>query len=98
MIARLDLRADALGWLLEPGDPSVRLHALTDILHLPTDSRQVVSTRKMVASYAPVRSMLSAQTREGYWPPESTCYSPKFTATVWPLILLGEMGLPPDPR
>ena len=92
------MRADALGWLLEPGDPSIRLHALRDVLHLPRDNGKALATKERVESYAPVRKILNAQTREGYWPPESTCYSPKFTATVWPLILLGEMGLPPDPR
>ncbi len=92
------MRADALGWLLEPRDPAVRLHALSDILHLPSDDRRVISTKTMVGLYGPVRRILRAQTREGYWPPENTCYTPKFTATVWPLILLGEMGMPPDPR
>jgi hypothetical protein len=92
------LRADALGWLLEPRDPPVRLHALTDVLHLPSDSREAVSTRKRVLSYGPVRRILRAQTSEGYWPPQNTCYLPKYTATVWPLILLGEMGVPPEPR
>ncbi len=92
------MRTEALGWLLEPVDPAVRFQTLTDILHLPPDDRRVVSSRKMVESYAPVRNILRAQTREGYWPPENTCYMPKFTAAVWPLILLGEMGLAPGPR
>ncbi len=92
------MNAEALGWLLEPRDPPVRLHTLTDILHYPPDSREVVSTRKKILSYQPVRRILRAQTREGYWPPENTCYRPKYTATVWPLILLGEMGMPAEPR
>ncbi len=92
------MKADALGWLLEPRDPPVRLHALTDILHHPPDNGEVVSTRKMVPSYGPVRKVLRAQTNGGYWPPENTCYRPKYTATVWPLILLGEMGVPAEPR
>ncbi len=92
------MRADALGWLLEPRDPPVRLHALTDVLNFPSDDRKVMSTKNMVQSSVQVRRILRAQTREGYWPPENTCYLPKFTATVWPLILLGEMGLPPEPR
>lgn len=78
----MDLKADALRWLLEPRDLSVRLHALTDILRLPSDNSKVMSARKMVESYAPVRQVLRAQTTEGYWPPENTCYTPKSTATV----------------
>ncbi len=92
------MRADALGWLLEPRDPPVRLHALTDILHFPSDSKESVSMRKVLLSYEPVKRILKAQTDEGYWPPENTCYKPKFTATVWPLILLGEMGVPSEAR
>lgn len=38
--------------------------------------------------------MQKAQGGRGYWPPERTCYEPKFTSTVWPLIMLGEMRVP----
>ncbi len=92
------MKADALGWLLEQRDPPVRLHTLTDILQHPRDSSEVVSTRKRISSYRPVRWIFRAQTSKGYWPPETTCYRPKYTATVWPLILLGEMGVPAEPR
>ena len=91
------MKADALGWLLEPRDPPLRLHTLTDILQHPPDSREVAFARKMILSYQPVRRIFRAQTNKGYWPPENTCYRPKYTATVWPLILLGEMGVPPEP-
>lgn len=92
------MKAEALDWLLEPRDPPVRLHALTDILEHPPDGREVVSTRKRVPSYQPVRRIFGAQTSKGYWPPENTCYRPKYTATVWPLILLGEIGVHAEPR
>lgn len=51
----------------------------------------------MTLSYRPVRKVLRAQTANGYWPPDDTCYTPKWTATVWPLMLLGEMGVPAEP-
>ena len=92
------MKAGALGWLLEPRAPPVRLHALTDVLYHPSDNGEVVSTRKIVSSYGPVRKILRAQTSGGYWPPENTCYRPKYTATAWPLILLGEVGVPAEPR
>ena len=92
------MKPEALDWLLEPRDPPVRLHTLTDILQHPSDSKEIVSTRKKIPSYKPVKKLLSAQTSEGYWPPENTCYRPKFTATVWPLTLLGEMGVPQQPQ
>lgn len=93
----IPLKADALEWLLEPRDPPIRLHTLTDILYYPPESEEVVSARKTTLSYRPVRKIMRAQTGDGYWPPENTCYTPKWTATVWPLMLLGEMGVPSEP-
>jgi hypothetical protein len=41
---------------------------------------------------------MKKQTKEGFWAPKDTCYRPKWTAAVWPLMLLGELAVPPDDR
>jgi hypothetical protein len=91
------VRAEALKWLLEPADPPIRMLALTDVLGEPQDGEDVTAAREETRSYRLVLSLKRAQGGKGYWPPDETCYNPKFTSTVWPLILLGEMGVPRTP-
>ncbi len=85
-----------LDWLLEREDPPIRLFALHDILGRSPKSKEVLEAREQIRKYPPVRKVLSARTKDGYWPPRETFYSPKWTSTVWPLMLLGEMGFTPD--
>jgi len=40
-----------------------------------------------------VAEYLNEQHSEGYWASGEDVYWPKWTATVWPLILLGEIGV-----
>ncbi len=70
---------------------------LTDILHKPQDNEEVRTARENTLSYRTVAKLQRAQGGRGYWPPDDTCYTPKFTATVWQLELLGEMGVPLTP-
>src|SRR6266851_1281532 len=90
------MKPTGLDWLLEREDPPIRLFALTDILGRSPKSREVLETREQIRKYSPVRKVLAARTKEGYWPPKETCYAPKWTSTVWPLMLLGEMEFTPD--
>ncbi len=91
------MKDPTLEWLLEPRDPSVRFHALVDLLGRSSRDEDVVATRKRIRNYGTVRKTLAGQTREGYWRPKETCYRPKWTSAVWPLVLLGEMGAEVDP-
>ncbi len=90
------MKQPGLDWLLERNEPPIRFHALHDILGRPLNDKEVREARGKIKDYSPVRKMLRARNQEGSWPPEETFYHPKWTSTVWPLILLGEMGLPPD--
>ena len=91
------MKVEALPWLLDPSDPPVRTFALTDIMGKPPDNEEVRIAREGTLSYRPVARMKRAQGGRGYWLPDDNCYNPKFTATAWPLILLGEMGVPRTP-
>src|SRR5438552_2213868 len=90
------MKPPGLDWLLEREDPPIRLFALRDILGLSPKSKEVLEAREQIRKYSPVRKVLSARTKDGYWLPKETCYTPKWTSTVWPLMLLGEMGFTPD--
>src|SRR5712664_2618351 len=90
------MKPPGLDWLLEREDPPIRLFALQDILGRSPKSKEVLETREQIRKYSPVRKVLGARTKDGYWLPKETCYTPKWTSTVWPLMLLGEMGFTPD--
>ncbi|MDG6902425.1 MAG: hypothetical protein JRM80_10780 [Nitrososphaerota archaeon] len=91
------MKAQALQWLLEPSNPAVRYLTLTDIMRKSPGAREAKAARKDVMSYPPVADLKSSQGKRGYWLPEDESYNPKFTATIWQLMLLGEMGVPPLP-
>ncbi len=92
------MKEPSIEWLLEPRDPSIRLQALIDLLDRPTSDKDVVATRGRIRNYGPVKRIMEAQTRSGYWAPKETCYRPKWTSAVWSLVLLGEMGVSPNPE
>lgn len=88
------MKAQALDWLLERSNPAVRMLTLTDILRRPLRDADVAASRQEVLKWRPVVALERAQGDRGYWPPEKTSYTPKFTSTVWQLMLLGELGVP----
>ena len=90
------MKTPGLDWLLEREDPPIRYFALRDLLGRPANNKDVLEARARIKQYSPVRKVLRARTKDGYWLPKETCYTPKWTSTVWPLMLLGEMGLAPD--
>ena len=91
------MKAEALKWLLEPSDPPLRALTLSEILGKRTDDPEVEEARKSSLSCKPVLTLKRRQGSRGYWPPDDTCYNPKFTSTVWQLMLLGEMWVPRTP-
>ncbi len=91
------MKEPTVDWLLESKDPSVRFHTLTDVLGRKSNDSQVRQALKRISGHETVRKILGAQTPEGYWPPKETCYTPKWTSAVWPLMLLGELGVPVNP-
>jgi len=79
---------------LDRTNPAVRYWTLRDILGEPNDGDEVVRAREQIASWTPVAEYLKEQHSDGYWGDREDVYWPKWTATVWPLILLGEIGVP----
>ncbi len=86
------LDAGVLGWLLEPGNPSVRFWALQDLLGLGRTHPDVEATQDAVMESAPVRTILSAQQPEGHWEKPDDMYNPKYTASTHSLLILAELG------
>ena len=90
------LRNDSLAWLLEPENPGVRYLALRDLLDLPSDDRKLKSARKAAHKEGPIAEVLLQvllhMDEEGYWVKAGPGYDPKYTSTVWSMILLAQLG------
>ncbi|MDO9546493.1 MAG: hypothetical protein Q7J07_07060 [Pelolinea sp.] len=83
-----------IDWLLEEdrGNPSVRYFALVDLFNEdPGSSIAEKALRKLMTS-GPVLEILSKQNTDGYWVEPGSGYSPKYTSTVWSLIMLAQLG------
>lgn len=84
--------ADPLPWLLSSETPAVRAATLQRLVGRRADDPDVVEARAAAMEADPIRSMLQAQSPEGWWIKPGGGYSPKYTATVWELIFLDQLG------
>ena len=88
------LRFDPTRWLLETNDPSILLWYQLDIAHRPEDARAVIDTRERVLYSEPVQAIFAKQNELGYWGDAENLAAPQYTATLWNLALLAELGIP----
>jgi hypothetical protein len=84
-------RKDSVSWLLNSDDPGVRYLALRD-LGLSPDEKKLKSTRKAAHKEGPIAEVLSHMEKEGYWVKPGPGYGPKYSSTVWSMILLAQLG------
>jgi len=93
------LNADPLPWLLEPEDAAVRHMALQFLLDRPAEDAQVIDACNLAMLSEPIASILANQHPDGYWVKPGHGYSPKYTGTVWSIIILDQLGATgADPR
>ncbi len=93
-------RFPALTWLLEPDPPGVRYLALRDLLDRPPDDPELLAARQDAYIRGPIGVILDHMEPEGYWCEPGPGYYPKYSSTVWSLILLAQLGasVRDDPR
>jgi hypothetical protein len=84
---RLDM--DAVDWLLEPNNPSVRYLTLLNILDRRPADHEVKHARREIMLSGVVPKILAKQS-EGRWNTAGRFYVDKYTGTVWQLIILAE--------
>ncbi len=95
------VHGDPLSWLLEPDadNPGVRYFAMRDLLDQALDAPEVVAARADVMASGPVPIILAAQHPDGGWQEHGPGYSPKYTAVVWQVTFLAQLGADgADPR
>lgn len=88
------LRYDPTRWLLETNDPFILLGYQLDIANRPEDARGVIETRERVLYSDAVQGIFAAQNEWGVWGDAASLAQPYYTATVWNLALLAELGIP----
>ncbi len=91
------LKGDALPWLLDPENPSVRYWTLIDLLERPASDPEVQEARTAIAKQPLVKELFALQHPEGYWGEDET---KPYTAqgAVTALALLHMLGVAPDKR
>jgi hypothetical protein len=93
------LGRDPRPWLLNECGPAVRQLALRWLEDRPADDPDVIAARSAAMALAPLAPILDAQDPAGWWVKPGHGYGPKYTGTVWSLIVLEQLGAEPtDPR
>ncbi len=77
-------------WLLEPNDIGVRYLTLRDLAN--ADSRELATAKQQAHRQGPIAVILEKMDKEGYWEEPGAGYYPKYTGTVWSIILLAQLG------
>jgi prenyltransferase/squalene oxidase-like repeat protein len=95
------IAAPLRNWLTKDADPSVRWRAHRELLDHGEDHPEVVRARTEIGREGWVASILANQLAEGQWttPTTTNLYRPKYIATNWQVIVLGDLGATrADPR
>lgn len=79
-----------LDWLLESDDIGVRYLALRDLAG--SDAKELGTAKKLAHTQGPIATVLSKMDKEGFWEQPGAGYYPKYTGTVWSVILLAQLG------
>ncbi len=79
-----------LDWLLEPTDIGVKYLASRDLAG--TGAGELAALKLAAHRQGPIAAVLAKMQPEGYWAQPGHGYYPKYTGTVWSLILLAQLG------
>ena len=80
-------------WLLGKENPSVRYFALRDLLDKGEEDPQVAAAKAAISTSKTVVKIFSKQKLEGYWEESKSPYLPKYKATYWQVMTLGQLGI-----
>jgi len=83
-------RENPMEWLLEPSDIGVKYLAMRDLIE--SGSKELMAARKNAHAEGPIAYVLAKMNQEGYWEKPGAGYYPKYTGTVWSIILLAQLG------
>lgn len=87
------LQKNPVDWLLEPDDIGVRYLALRDLAD--AGAKGLAAAEKQAHDKGQIAQILAKMKNEGYWEEPGAGYYPKYTGTVWSVILLAQLGASP---
>ena len=87
------LKDGLIKWLLEEENPSVRYFTLRDLLDRTENDPDVKWAKSAIPTSKNVAKILSKQKPEGYWGEPTNPYHPKYKATYWQIMILGQLGM-----
>jgi hypothetical protein len=94
---KLDLQA--VDWLLEEDQPSVRFLTLTELLGRTERDYEAKRAKDEITKTGWAKDILDGQLPSGCWLHEKSLFAPKFRTTFWMLLILSDLGLTrKDPR
>jgi hypothetical protein len=87
------VKTSLLDWLLKSEDTGVRYLAMRDLLQ--AGDKEIQAAKKAAHENGPIAAVLAKMQEEGYWEQPGHGYYPKYTGTVWSVILLAQLGASP---
>ncbi len=94
MVKHNKITSGTLDWLLESEDIGVKYLAMRDLLN--TSDKELLGVKKIAHTQGPIAQVMSQMKDSGYWEQPGPGYYPKYTGTVWSVILLAQLGASPD--
>jgi hypothetical protein len=82
-----------LNWLTEENNPGLRYLALRDLCAPQTPQQELHAAAIAAHQSGPIATLLDQMAPEGYWVKPGPGYAPKYTGTVWSVILLASLAL-----
>jgi hypothetical protein len=90
MAREIKIKENQLKCLLEPGDIGVKYLAMRDLVR--SDEKELMAVKRKAHTEGPIARVLEKMDKEGYWVQPGAGYYPKYTGTVWSIILLAQLG------
>jgi hypothetical protein len=90
----MNIEKNPIDWLLEPNDIGVKYLALRDLVD--ADTKELAAAEKQAHDKGQIAQVLAKMEKEGYWEKPGAGYYPKYTGTVWSVILLAQLGASPE--
>ena len=84
------MNGDAVDWLLESDDIGVKYLAMRDLVKASPGA--LAEVKEKAHREGPIARVLANMNPEGYWVQAGAGYYPKYTGTVWSVILLSQLG------
>jgi hypothetical protein len=91
--SKVTVTQEVLNWLLEENEPSSRYETLTGLLEKKINDPNVMATWNQIGRTGWAANIFAKQKNETYWDNAESCVAPKFTASAWQLIVLGDLNV-----